>query len=149
VSTPDQNAPTARPFDVGVALVPLQEIVPAQRDETQRASDSGIPGYDEVIGRGRPHPADRAPFLVQRGEAAVRAATEAIAAQIGLAADQIATAIGARLESSAPAGPFGVESVSISFGVTLAAGVQAMFTAQAESSVQVTISLSPRRVAAG
>jgi hypothetical protein len=37
-----------------------------------------------------------------------------------------------------------VESIEVSFGVTLAAGVQAMFTAQAESSVQVTVTLSPR-----
>jgi hypothetical protein len=39
-------------------------------------------------------------------------------------------------------GALGLDSVEVSFGITLAAGVQALFTTQAESSAMVTITLS-------
>ena len=41
-------------------------------------------------------------------------------------------------------GKLGLESVEVSFGITLSAGVQALFTAQAESSAQVSITLVRR-----
>lgn len=37
---------------------------------------------------------------------------------------------------------FGLDSVEVQYGVTLSAGLQTVFTAQAESSVQVTITLT-------
>jgi hypothetical protein len=72
-------------------------------------------------------------------------ATEAIAAQIGLATQRIATEVGDQLVPSSSSATLGLESINVSFGLTLTAGVQAMFTAQAESSVQVTITLVPQR----
>lgn len=144
VSTPGHRASAAKEFDIGIAVVPLRESVPAPRTESRPVADGGIPGYEEALGRGRPHVAERAPFLIEKGEEAVRAATAAIATEIGRATQRIATAIGDQVALSSTAGPFDLESVNLSFGITLAAGVQAMFTAQAESSVQVTITLSRR-----
>jgi hypothetical protein len=147
VNAPDHRASANRTFDVGVAILPLGASVPAPRTESGQAADSAIPGYDEVLGRGRLHSAEKAPFLIEKGEEAVRAATEAIAIQIGLATHRMATAIGEQLASPPAVGACDLESVSVCFGVTLAAGIQAMFTAQAESSVQVSITLRPRHAA--
>ena len=81
-------------------------------------------------------------MLVQKGEDILREATEALAEQIGATARRIADAIGRQEEASAKPGTFGLDSVEVAFGVTLTGGVQTLFTAQAESSVQVTITLS-------
>jgi hypothetical protein len=83
-----------------------------------------------------------------KGGEAVRVATEAIAGQIGLAAERIAAAVEARAVAPEP-GKLSLDSVEVSFGITLTAGVQAMFTAQAESSAQVTIILARRPAAGG
>jgi hypothetical protein len=131
-------------FDVGVAVVPLVDDAASG----PRQGGSAIPGYDETSGRGRLFSAQRQ-FLVERGEESVRAATEAVATQIGIAADRIAATIGDNFGSSPAARSMAVESIEVSFGVTLAAGVQALFTAQAESSVQVTVTLRPRHQDAG
>jgi hypothetical protein len=148
MGSPDHGSFAGQDFEVGVAVLPLRQIVPAPRPGSHPAADSGIPGFDEAQGRARLHSPDKVPFLIEKGEAAVRAATEAIAAQIGLAAQRIAASIAEQVtsppaESGGP-GALGLDSVSVSFGVTLAAGIQAMFTAQADSSVQVTVTLSPR-----
>jgi Trypsin-co-occurring domain 1 len=82
--------------------------------------------------------------LVVMGDAAVKAATEAIANQIGITAQRIATSIDAQTLAKADPGKLGVDSVEVSFGVTLSGGVQALFTAQAESSAQVTVALTRR-----
>ena len=82
--------------------------------------------------------------LVVKGDAAVKAATEAIANQIGITAQRIATSIDAETLAQADPGKFGVDSVEVSFGVTLTGGVQALFTAQTESSAQVTVTLTRR-----
>jgi hypothetical protein len=129
-----------RSFGVGVAV-----HVPATG-----ASDGGeaVPGYDEAAGRrgwGRPV-ADRVAVVVEKGEDAVRAATEAIAAQIGVTAQRIAASIEQQAVSHPAPGRLGLESVEISFGVTLTGGVQALFTAEAESSAQVTITLTRQPV---
>jgi hypothetical protein len=134
------NAETGgtRSFGVGVAL-----HVPATG-----GPDGGeaVPGYDEAEGRrgwGRPV-ADRVTVVIEKGEDAVRAATEAIAAQIGVTAQQIAVSIEQQAISHPAPGRLGLESVEVSFGVTLTGGVQALFTAEAESSAQVTITLARR-----
>jgi hypothetical protein len=82
--------------------------------------------------------------VVVKGDAAVKAATEAIASQIGVTAQRIATSIDAQTLAEVDAGKLGVDSVEVSFGVTLSGGVQALFTAQAESSAQVTVALTRR-----
>lgn len=104
-----------------------------------------VPGYREASQR-RLH--ERVADLVLTGDAAVKAATEAIASQIGITAQRIAASIDAQSLAETEPGKLGVDSVEVSFGVTLTGGVQALFTAQAESSAQVTVVLT-RRLAAG
>ena len=82
---------------------------------------------------------DRTSELIVKGDAAVKAATEALAKQIGLTAQRIAEEIGSQTITPSPSGRLGIESVEASFGVTLTGGVQALFTAQAESSALVTV----------
>jgi len=130
VSTPGHRASAAKEFEIGIAVVPLRESVPAPRTESRTVADNGIPGYEEALGRGRLQAPERAPFLIEKGEEAVRAATAAIATEIGRATQRIAMAIGDEVALSSTAGPFDLESVSVSFGITLVAGVQAMFTVQ-------------------
>lgn len=133
-------------FEVGVAIV-----VPAEepnrsgnRDDQQGGT---LPGYDEAFGRKPPE--ERAvrrlrSVVVEKGDEAVRVATEAIARQIGLAAQRIAAAIEAQAVAAPGSGELGLESVEVTFGITLSAGVQAMFTTQSESSAQVSITLARR-----
>jgi hypothetical protein len=143
VSASEDNDSPAKGYDVGVAIVPIWQDLGAQRSAEQPTAAGGIPGYDETAGRGRSHSTDRGALFIERGEEAVRAATEAIAAQIGLATQRIASEIGGQIVPSSVAGSLDLESINVSFGVTLSTGVQALFTAQAESSVQVTITLIP------
>ncbi len=82
------------------------------------------------------------PVVVVKGRDALLGASEAIAGEIGEASQRIAAAIDARGTLPSQPGTLGLESVQVSFGITLTGGVQAFFTAQAESSVQVTITLS-------
>lgn len=139
------TAETGRPglaFEVAVAIMPGSEdrAGPGRWDDERPGA---LPGYDDAAGLkdlGRAA-GDR---IVIAGEEAVRAATEAIAGQIGLTAQRIAAAIEAQADPSPQPGSLGLESVAVSFGITLTGGVQALFTAQAESSVQVNITLSPR-----
>ena len=134
-------------FEVGVEIVAAGENAAVAGD--RGGQGSGRPGYDEASGRkllgGRP---DGRPAVVVKGEQAVRAATDAIAGQIGLAAERIATAIDMRTVAAAGPGQMGLDSVQVAFGITLTAGVQTLFTAQAGSSVQVTVTLSRRPPAA-
>jgi hypothetical protein len=142
VSSLDHNTSEEEVYDVGVAIVPLYNS-PASRRTNERESGVGeIPGYDDALGRRRPDSTGREGFLIERGEEAVRVATTAIVGQIGLATRRIAAALGEQIAPPSAPESFGLESVDISFGITLTAGVQAMFTAQAESSVQVTVTLS-------
>ena len=142
------TAAAGRQFDVGVAVLPLREVVPAPRSEQPPPPGGGIAGFEETKGTWR-NSAEKVPFLIEKGEDAVRTATEAIAGQISLAAQRLATSIGEQMAAH-PAydATLDLESVSISFGVTLTVGVQAMFTAQAESSAQVTVTLSRRQAGA-
>jgi hypothetical protein len=135
------DAGSASSFEVGVAIVTTD-------DGTARPSDldDEMPGYEDASGRRmrRRHAEDLPTPVVVKGADAVQAATEAIAGQVALAADRIAAAIQARSVAKPEPGDLGLESVQVSFGITLTAGIQALFTAQAESSAQVTISLVRR-----
>ena len=122
-------------YEVGVAIVPVIESVAATPDDGQ----GSVPGYDDVLGRRRN--LERPAAQIERGDAAVRAATEALAGQIGITAQRIAEAIDQKV--APPSGQsLAIEEVEVTFGISLAAGVQALFTAQASSSAQVTIRLS-------
>lgn len=131
-------------YDVGVAVLPLHDGAGGWDSDRQarEPGTEGIPGFTETIGRKRARVADQASPVILRGEAAVRAATEAIASQIGVAAQRLAASIEIEIAKSPAPPTLRLESVAVSFGVTLISGVQAMFTAQAESSAQVTITLS-------
>jgi hypothetical protein len=129
------------PFEVGVALVVAPEDTAGPSDGGSQ-DDGELPGYDEASWPGTGRRA--AVRVVEKGEEAVRAVTDAIAGQIGLVAQRIATAIEAQSIASPGPGELGLESVDVSFGITVSTGVQALFTAQAESSAQVTITLARR-----
>jgi hypothetical protein len=143
VDSPDDGTSGLQFYDVGVAILPLRDGTVDRRADRPVAESPGgqIPGYDEVLGRKEFRSADHRSPLIERGEDAVRAATEGIAAQIALAAQRIAEAIDARIAESSNPTTSSLESVGISFGITLISGIQAVFTAQAESSVQVSITL--------
>lgn len=126
-------------YEVGVAIIPA--ISTRDVEHESAGTTGGIPGFDETLGWSLARTDDRL-TLIEKGEEAVRAATEAIAAQIGLTAQRIAAAIEGQIDETANQGQLGLTSVEVSFGVTLSAGLQALFTAQTESSVLVTITLS-------
>jgi hypothetical protein len=126
----------ARDFEVAIAVAPIESDILGRGHES-----SGVPGYDESWGRKGESRIAEGGALLKKGDDALRVATEAIASQIGIAARRIAEAIESQsLEPSEPE-HLALKSVEISFGVTLTAGVQAYFTAQGSSSVQVTITL--------
>lgn len=128
-------------FDVGVAIVAPENNAVRSSDRDDH-TDTSLPGYAEAFGLKQA--ADRGVAVVVKGGEAVRVATEAIAGQIGLAAQRIAKAIEAQGLAAPEPGQLGLESVEVSFGITLTAGVQALFTAQGGSSAQVNITLTRR-----
>ncbi len=128
---------SVEPFDVGVAIMPL-----AAGQDRAGPPDGGIEGFTDTIGRGRPRPGERRALLIEKGDEAVRLATEAIAQQIAKAARRIAAVIESDEISDHTAGGMCLDSVQVTFGISLTGGVQAMFTAQTESSAQVAITLS-------
>jgi hypothetical protein len=129
-------------YEVAVAINPR---LPGERD-WQSSGDAGEnvePGFDETAGI-RSHGRQARDFLLERGDEAVRVATESIARQIGLAAARIAAAIDTQAVPPTAASSMSLDSVEVSFGVTLSAGIEALFTSMTESSAQVTIVLSRR-----
>jgi hypothetical protein len=126
-------------YGVGVAVISFAEDEEPVLDDRRGAPEGAIPGYDDALGR-RSRP-QRPVIHIERGEEAVRIATEAIASQIGIAAQRIAARISQQMPTTDHEN-FLLEEVEVTFGVSLAAGVQALFTAQAESSAQVTVRLS-------
>ena len=129
-------------FDVAVAVVSTDGS-PAGSEDQDDEGGGALPGYDEAAGL-RPGVRRVSGRVLIMGEEAVRAATEAIAGQIGLAAQRIATAVDTSAVTAPLPGELGVESVEVSFGITLTGGIQALFTAKAESSAQVSITLTRR-----
>jgi hypothetical protein len=140
------GAAIAGRFEVAVAFAAPEDLQAVSPGAATGASEDGcIPGTTEAFGvRREQRRAQPRPTLVEKGEDVVREATEALAEQIGTTARRIADAIGRQEQASPPAGPgaFGLDSVEMAFGITLSGGVQTLFTAQAESSVQVTITLT-------
>jgi hypothetical protein len=137
-------------FDVGVALLAVDEggVGPGERDDRRGGT---LPGYDEASGLKLPRrqASERPLAIVVKGQEAVRLATESIARQVGLTAQRIGAAIEAQAIAAPQPGELGLDAVDVTFGITLTAGIQALFTAQADSSVQVTITLTRRAPAGG
>jgi hypothetical protein len=148
--TQDQDGTAiAGHFEVAVAFAPVEEVRVVSPGGGPAPADrgGGIPGTREAAGNlrfWRGQEGQQRPTLVEKGEEVVRKATEALAGQIGATAKLIAEAIGRQDAAALPAEPsaFGLDSVEVQYGVTLSAGLQTVFTAQAESSVQVTITLT-------
>lgn len=134
------GADSGKGYEVAVAVMPV-DTVDSQRDTPPVRSGGRLPGHDDAIGRPQ---GQRRVVLLEQGEEAVRVATEALARQIAATAQRIAAVIEEQQVVSSEQETFGLESVQVSFGVTLTVGVQALFTAQAESSAQVAITLSRR-----
>ena len=127
-------------YEVAIAVMPVGDVG-GQSDTSSERSGGHLPGHDDAIGR--PWGQRRA-VLLEQGEEAVRVATEALARQIAVTAQRIGAVIEEQQVVSSAPETFGLESVQVSFGVTLSVGVQTLFTAQAESSAQVAITLSRR-----
>jgi hypothetical protein len=134
-----EGAGGATAYEVGVAIMPLATVLDDDHDSS--ATTGGVPGFDETLGRGGTKSGLR-PALIQKGEEAVRSATEAMAEHIGMIAQQITVALEAQTDTQANPGVFGLDSVQVSFGITLSAGLQTIFTTQVGSSAQVAITLS-------
>jgi Trypsin-co-occurring domain 1 len=145
LNMPGEDTGRAHSYEVGVSLVSFAESAPQSAQTGQNGTDQDtVPGYDDAIGvRKR---TARLSTQIRRGDDAVREATEAIADQIGIAAQRIAETIDRQVTPSANGQSLALDEVEISFGVSLTAGVQALFTAQADSSAQVTIRLSRQAV---
>lgn len=150
--TQDQDGTAfAGHFEVAVAFAPVEEVrVVSPGGALAPAEDGGIPGTKEAAGNLRfwqRQEGQQRPTLVEKGEEIARKATEALAGQIGATAKLIAEAIGRQQAAALPAeaSAFDLDSVEVQYGVTLSAGLQTVFTAQAESSVQVTITLTRNR----
>jgi hypothetical protein len=113
--------------------------------EPDRAS--GLDGYDEAMGLPRRVVAT-GEKLAELGEGAVRAVARAVAAQVGLVAEQVAASLEQQDIAGAGPGRLGLDTVELTFGVTLTAGagsaVNAFVTAEGETSFEVKISLSRR-----
>ena len=135
---PDEPANLIAGFEVGVALTPLGLELAGSADSAERSESDGVPGYEDLIG------GKRTSVLFEKGEQFVNSATEALATQIAKSADHIARVINEQVSAQPRPGLMELESVDVSFGVTLSSGIQAMFTAQADSSAMVTISLRRR-----
>jgi hypothetical protein len=137
-----QGAGSFGDYEVGVAIAPLDggQATRHTQDNLAKSAEITVPGYDDVRGRGSGEP--RRSVVIERGAEAVRIATESLAQQIGLAAQRIASEIDKQDVVSSASENFALESVEVSFGVSLLAGIQTIFTAQAESSAQVTVRLS-------
>jgi hypothetical protein len=129
-------------YEVAVAITPLADSAHESLPSRDGREDDGAPGFDQAAGF-RSQGRQARDFLLEKGDEAVRVATDSIARQIGLAAQRIAVAIDAQAGPASP-GSLCLESVEVSFGVTLSSGVEALFTAMSESSAQVTIVLSRR-----
>ncbi|MCK9877273.1 hypothetical protein MXD59_16075 [Frankia sp. Ag45/Mut15] len=124
--------------EVGVALVPAAAVPVAPG----RPVPGGSP-FEDASGSHR-----RRGRVVQRGEDAVRAAVTAVTAQISLVAAEVSRQLdGAGLVEPAP-GQLGVETVEVTFGVTLTAGagkaIEAVLSVEGEAAVEVTVSLARR-----
>jgi hypothetical protein len=135
----DETGVSVGGYEVAVAIVPADNLAHRPVFPPQDTTAPG-PGFDQTSGR---HAAGRSSLLA-KGDAAVKLATEAIARQIGLAAQRIAEGIDTQAISPPASGGLDLESVEVSFGVTLSAGIEAMFTAKSESSAEVTITFSRR-----
>jgi hypothetical protein len=142
MTLPRDTARSSGEYEVAVAIAP----VPRREDESRPSRDEGdgiAPGFDQTAGF-RSQGRQARNFLLEKGDEAVRVATESIAHQIGLAAQRIAAAVDEGTSTPTAPGSLCLESVEVSFGVTLSTGVEALFTAMSESSAQVTIVLSRR-----
>ena len=84
----EQSHSGTEAYEVAVAVVPIEQNVKEGNQQTP-----GVPGFDEAWGRSSGDHAAGRSILIEKGETAVRTATEAIASQIGIAAQRIAESI--------------------------------------------------------
>lgn len=123
-------------YDIAVAVVATDE-----RLERAREATGGIPGFEDTLGRSSRSGTITGAVILQKGDEALRIATEAITRQITVTAQRIAETMNRASWPPPQQSELGLQGVEITFGVTLASGIQAIFTAQAGSSAQVTIKL--------
>lgn len=143
-AAPGETEPPFGQYEVAVAIAPVPEESPGTPFSATEDGDAGAgPGFDETAGF-RQQGRHAARVVLAKGDAAVKLATESIARQIGVTAERIASTIQTQGLSAGPPGALALDSVEVTFGVTLTAGIETMFTATEESSVRVTIVLTRR-----
>jgi hypothetical protein len=142
LTEPDNTDIALGDYEVAIAVAP--DFRSSQEGARREENDRTEPGFDETSWRPQWHYAAGRSSLLAKGDAAVKFATEAIARQIGVAAQRIAETIEAQTVTPANPGALSLDSIEVSFGVTLTAGVEALFTVKSESSAEVTIILSRR-----
>lgn len=136
MSTSTETSAAQSPgYDVGVAIAAIDSTAAVTPDHRHERPASAIPGYEDARG-GR-----RGATIVEKGEHAVNLAIDSMASQIGRTAKRIANNISEQVAVESASADMCLDSVEISFGITLTAGMQTMFTIQSESSAQVTITL--------
>lgn len=143
-TVPEETGPPLGQYEVAVAIAPVGGVSPGRLFSAAGDADAPAgPGFDETAGfrQFRRHATQA---VLAKGDAAVKLATESVARQIGVAAQRIASTIETQGLPASTSGTLALDSVEVTFGVTLTAGIEAIFTATEESSVQVTIVLSRR-----
>jgi Trypsin-co-occurring domain 1 len=126
-------------YEIAVALAPSHQLAHSDtiREHREQGDTGGtVAGFEDVKGRGG------SAALLAKGEAALQAATEALARQIAATACRLGGAVSEQVRLR-PESAACLDEVTVTFGITLSAGLQTVFTTQAESSVQVTVSLKP------
>jgi|SRR3954452_1841104 hypothetical protein len=129
---------------VAVEFVQQRVISESELDDGGSDGESGLgPGFEDASGV-RERLSHGARTVVVAGEQTVLAATKAIGTEIArtadVIADQITNALDARVTQPVP-GALGLDSVEVTFGITLSAGVQTVFSTKGESSTVVKIVL--------
>jgi hypothetical protein len=141
----DTEPTSTTTFDVGL-LLEQREAAPPEASSTHPPDENF---YTDAAGRHRLPAGSRfavsAQLVSQIGEAAVRTAARAVATQVALVADEITAELERRAAQVGDGRALDVEEAKITFGLKLTAGsgagLSALFTAKAESNVEVAITV--------
>lgn len=136
MSTDGESSAIALPaYEVAVALLPLGRRASRDLGTDRDLTEQSVAGFEDVRGT------SRSVSLIEHGEDALRAASEALAVRAAAVASSMARAISAQLRSAESPPDASFETIEVAFGIALSAGLQTVFTTQAQSSVQVTLTL--------
>jgi len=127
-------AGTAR-YEVAVALAPADRLAGPVGGSDRYLAEQTVAGFEDLTGT------SRRLSLLEKGEEALCDASDALARRAAIVAARMADAVSTEIQSTNISADTALEAIEVSFGITLSAGLQTVFTTQAESSVQVTVTL--------